>query len=156
MATLLLLSATACRSAGEAAATPEVTVKQKMYTGSEVFAVPNATIFRMSGDFADNVGVTLNSDGTLAYYPDPTDLTSLSRPLYLGNGWYLNRQGLGKESVFTSYKFDQYRELKQVPSHSEILNAVIPGAKVTEMKELPVTYSEALKDPSICLKYIPQ
>lgn len=120
----------------------------------ETRAIPNATVFKMNGDYADNVAITLNSDGSLAYYPDPSDISSRSTPYPLGGGWYLNRQGIGPDSRFTSYTFEQYRALGKLPSHKELLDAVIPGAYVTEFMELPVTVHEAFANPEICLQYI--
>ena len=104
--------------------------------------IPYATAFRMSGDYADNVAVTLNADGSLLYFPDPKDITADSRPVSLGNGWWLNNQGLGPNSVFTTYTFADYAELPAVPDTQQLLKAVIPGAKVTQMVELPYRLGE--------------
>lgn len=114
---------------------------------------PDATIFKMSGDYADNVAVTLNPDGTLAYYPAPGDLSSVSVPYALGNGWYLNRQGISSGSVFTKWTFQEYMALPQPPTTEQIKAAIIPGAYVTEMETIPVKIGEAMADPSICIKY---
>lgn len=122
--------------------------------GDDVRAIPNATIFRMSGDYTDNVAITVNPDGTIAYYPDPSDLSEFSLPYPLGGGWYLNRQGFGHDAVFTSYTFGQYRDLQRPPTHEELLKAVIPGAVITEFKEIPMPVSEALSDPEACEKFI--
>lgn len=108
-----------------------------------------ATAFQMSGDYSNNVAVTLNDDGSLAYYPAPSDITSDSRPIDLGNGWWLNRQGLGPNSVFTSYTFDEYMALPSVPSVEELKTKIIPGAKVTDWKRLSYPAGEAMK-------YLPQ
>lgn len=104
--------------------------------------IPKATVFRMSGDYADNVAVTLDSNGELAYYPAPSDLKSSSAPLEIADGWYLNRQGLGPNSVFTKYTFAQYRALKQAPTPEEIKAAIIPGAVVTEFSQLPLNINQ--------------
>lgn len=122
--------------------------------GGEASYLPKATVFKMSGNFGDKVAVTLNPDGTLAYYPAPSDITLTSNPVDLGGGWWLNRQGISSGSVFTNWTFDQYRNLKSTPSREEIINAIIPGARVVEMKELPVTLSDAVRDPEICKSYL--
>lgn len=105
--------------------------------------MPKATAFRMTGDYADKVAVTFGADGRLVYYPAPSDISAASRPLDLGNGWWLNRQGLSANSVFTKWTFDEYAALKKTPSQEEIKAAVIPGARVSEMRQLPYTISEA-------------
>lgn len=105
--------------------------------------IPPATAFRMSGDYAGNVGVTLDPAGNLTYFPAPSDINANSAPVDLGNGWWLNRQGLSANSVFTSYTFRQYAELGATPSPAEIKAAVIPGARVVEMVQLPYNVSAA-------------
>lgn len=122
--------------------------------GNPLTALPKATAFKMSGDYADKVAVTLNSDGSILYYPAPSDITSDSAPYALGEGWYLNRQGLTANSVFTRWTFDEYKSLSKAPSRQEIKDAIIPGARVTELMQLPVSISEALSDPAACIKYI--
>lgn len=122
-------------------------------TGSEAM-IPKATVFRMSGDYADKVAVTMDSEGRLLYYPAPSDITQYSAPVSLGDGWWLNRQGLGPESVFTRWTFAEYAALPSTPATEEIVAAVIPGSKVTEYRILPVTASEAMDNPQICVKYL--
>lgn len=113
-----------------------------------------ATVFRMSGDYADNVAVTLNADGSLAYYPAPTDLTENSKPLDLGGGWWLNRQGISAKSVFTKYTFEEYMKMKDAPSPAEIKAAVIPGAKVTDMQQTPYMASDAMEKLNDIREYV--
>ena len=108
-----------------------------------------ASAFKMSGNYSNNVAITLNDDGSLAYYPAPSDITSDSRPVDLGNGWWLNRQGLGPNSVFTSYTFDEYMALPAVPTVDQLKSAIIPGATVTEWKRLSYPAGEAMQ-------YLPQ
>lgn len=151
-----------CKAGKEASAStssepPVISTKPMMKGGQDdVHAIPNATIFRMSGDYSGNVAITLNSDGTLAYYPDPSDITSHTAPYPLGGGWYLNRQGIGPDSRFTTYTFEQYGSLGKLPSHKELLNAVIPGAEVTEFIEIPMSFSQALSEPETCRQFIPE
>lgn len=105
--------------------------------------VLKASAFRMNGDYANNVAITLNHDGSVAYYPAPTDISDNSKPLDLGNGWWLNRQGISANSVFTKYTFADYRKLAAAPTPEQLKDAVIPGAHVVEMVRLPYPASEA-------------
>lgn len=105
--------------------------------------IPSATVFKMSGDYANHVAVTLSADGRLQYYPAPSDISSGSIPMEIADGWYLNRQGLSANSVFTKWTFEEYKNLGHTPSQEEILKAIIPGARVTEFRKLPVTSAEA-------------
>ena len=142
-------------SSGQNSDIPVIPTKPMVKGGEEVRAVLNATIFKMNGDYADNVAITLNSDGSIAYYPDPSDISESSSPVALGNGWYLNRQGIGPESKFTSFTFEEYKNLKSLPSHQELVESIIPEAAVTEFVEIPVSASEAMTNPQICLQYLP-
>lgn len=107
-------------------------------------AIPMTTVFKMTGDYADNVAVTLDDKGNLLYYPAPSDITPASKPVSLGNGWWLNRQGINPGSVFTSYTFDQYSKLSKTPSQKEIKSKIIPGSGVKVFRTVNVPASEAM------------
>lgn len=121
-----------------------------------VNAIPKATVFRMSGDYADNVAITLNSSGQITYFPDPQDISAATAPQKIGDGWWLNRQGISSNSVFTRYTRVEYAALPNVPSPTELKKAIIPGAKVTEMRELPFSISEVPADMGEILKFLQQ
>lgn len=107
---------------------------------------PKAVAYRMSGDYADNVPVTLAPDGAIISYPAPGDLTDLSAPLPLADGWWLDRRGISANSVFTRYTFSKYRALPAAPTPAELKASVIPGARVTVTLQLPMTVAEATAD----------
>ena len=120
-----------------------------------VMAVLKATAFKMSGDYSNRVAVTLGGNGELLYFPAPTDLGPQSTPVEIGDGWWLNRQGLGANSVFTKWTFDEYRALKATPSPSEIKAAIIPGARVTEFVRMSIPASKANQmNPHELIQYI--
>ena len=129
-------------------------VRKGLLNSSPVNVMPETSAFRMNGDFADNVAVTLGPDGELLYFPAPTDITADSKPISLGDGWWLNCQGLGQNSVFTKYTFAQYAELPQTPSPEQLKMAIIPGAKVTEFKLIPMQYQEALQNLDAVKEYL--
>lgn len=107
--------------------------------------MPKATAFRMNGDYARNVAITLGADGNPVYFPAPGDISEASAPLDLGNGWWLNRQGISGKSVFTTYTFPEYAALKKAPTQAELKKSVIPGSGIIEMVELPYTINEAVQ-----------
>lgn len=124
---------------GESAVIEKVPLKR---LGGEVGVIPNATAFRMSGNYSGNVAITLNSDGSIKYFPAPSDISADSEPISLGEGWWLNNQGFGPHSVFTKYTFAEYAALPETPSVQQLKQAVIPGAKVTEFIELPMRITD--------------
>ena len=107
---------------------------------------PKAVAYRMSGDYADNVPVTLAADGVIISYPAPGDLTDRSAPLPLTDGWWLDRRGISANSVFTRYTYSEYRALPATPTPAELKASVIPGARVTVTLQLPMTVAEATAD----------
>ncbi|MDE6299743.1 MAG: hypothetical protein K2M10_08895 [Muribaculaceae bacterium] len=111
--------------------------------GQGVAQMPKATAFKMSGDYADHVAVTPGNGVPLAYFPAPSDISERSAPLQLEGGWWLNRQGISSNSVFTTYTFSEYAALPQTPSVGQLLDSIIPGAKVTEFVVLPYNINEA-------------
>lgn len=130
-----------------------VPVKAPMTVGP-VTGIPNATAFRMSGDYANNIGISLDSQGNITYFPDPQDITADSEPIELGGGWWLNRQGLGQHSVFTTYTFAEYASLPAVPTVEQLKNSIIPGAKVTDFIELPVKLNDSMSNLTFIKEYL--
>ena len=151
----VLMLASCSKKTADASGEPQIKLQQTVIGGPQAYFIPQATIFKMNGPYENNVAVTLNPDGSLLYYPAPTDLTANSEPYNLGDGWWLNRQGIGSNSVFTKWTFDEYRKLKNTPSREEIKAAIIPGSGISEIKEIPVSVSEARSNPAACRKYIP-
>lgn len=120
-----------------------------------VQAMPRAVVYRMSGDCADLVPVTLTADGKrVASYPAPTDLNEGQRPVALGDGWWLDRRGIGPYSVFTDYTYEEYEKLGQAPSADELMKHMAGECKVTRIMYLPVTASQAAADPSVAKAYV--
>ncbi|MCH5229914.1 MAG: hypothetical protein J1F12_07990 [Muribaculaceae bacterium] len=127
--------------------TPEAPLKV-----SEI--IPNATAFRMSGNYSKNVGITVDKEGTLIYFPAPTDITADSEPIELIDGWWLNCQGIGPNSVFIKYTFSEYAALPEVPSPEQLKMDIIPQARVTDFIELPMKITEALENPEAVKDYL--
>lgn len=111
--------------------------------GGESF-MPKATVFKMSGPYADHVAVTLDNNGQLSYFPATSDITANSAPVYLGDGWWLNRQGLSANSVFTTWTMAEYAKLPSTPSPAEIKAHIIPDARVTEFRRTSVPITDAM------------
>ena len=59
-------------------------------------AIPRARVYRMNGDYADNVPVGTDGNGRIISYPAPTDLSTASKPIQLAGGWWLDRRGVGR------------------------------------------------------------
>lgn len=117
-----------------------------------VSAMPRAVLYRMSCDCSDLVPIRLSSDGRLVWYPDVTDIRDTSAPIPAGDGWYLDRIGVGDNTVFTDYTLDEYRQLKETPSPDELMMHIKPGCRVTETRTLDMTPAQAASKYSKPLK----
>lgn len=109
-------------------------------------AIPRARVYRMNGDYADNVPVGTDGNGRIISYPAPTDVSTASKPIQLAGGWWLDRRGVGRHTVFTRFTYEEYAVLPQSPSVAQLRDAIIPGARVTAVEELPWTLREAEAD----------
>lgn len=132
-----LIATTACSTTGTKAVTKP--------TGY-VNAIPRAVIYRTSGDCTDLVPVVLSADATsLTWYPDVRDIRATSAPLDAGDGWLLDRIGVGEHTVFLDYTLEQYRSLGTTPPASELMRHIKPDSRVTEVIVLDMTTPEAVE-----------
>lgn len=106
--------------------------------------IPNAVAYKTNGDYINNVTIVLNQDGTLLLsYPAPSDITKNSIPVPLSGGWILdNRGGISHNTAFTTFTWEQYMELPEAPAPYQLLERIIPGAKVTAIEVLPFKFYE--------------
>lgn len=147
------LAATGCKAAKDADAADHKPQPAVVSTKPSAY-VPKAVIYRTNGDYNQNVPVTLNASRTaIVSYPGPSDVSESSTPVALGDGWLLDRRGgVGLNTAFTRYTYSQYAKLTEVPSASDLMSSILPEARVTEVKTLPITLNEALADPSALKK----
>lgn len=104
---------------------------------------PKAVIYKTNGDFAENVPVVLSADRkTIISFPAPSDIKNL-RPVRLASGFLLDTKGVSPNTAFTRYTYSEYAALPKAPDISRLRNAIIPGAMVTEIVELPYRVGEA-------------
>lgn len=124
--------------------------------GSEVQVMPPAIVYQVSGGEAgiDLVPITLTADGkSVLSYPAPSDLNEGQTPIELGDGWWLDRRGIGPNSVFTTYTYEQYEAMKQAPSVSELMDHIDRHVRITRMISLPISAAEAASDPAVARAY---
>lgn len=119
-----------------------------------ISVMPKAIVYKTSGDYSNNVPVTVSESGELLSFPAPTDIPANATPVRLSSGWLISRVGISQNSVFTTYTFDEYRQLKQLPSPEEMLNAIIPDSRVTTTMQIPITLEEALANPDKAESYL--
>lgn len=162
---IILATLGACRSAsptgrGSAAAPPPaltpVTAPAAIAAAERITGgtpPPAAVAYRTNGDYADNVPVNISADGELTSYPAPGDLRNAS-PVPLADGYWLDRRGVGRNTVFTRYTYNGYSALPEAPLPDQIKQNIIAGSHVTSLIVLPMTIDEALSDTAAVNAYI--
>ncbi|MCH4155823.1 MAG: hypothetical protein LKF31_05915 [Muribaculaceae bacterium] len=87
-------------------------------------ALNPAVIYRTDADYSDFVPVTMNDNRTeVMNYPAPGDIYykgELAKPTQLADGYLLDNRGIGKNSVFTDYTYEQYSKLLRAPTIEEL------------------------------------
>lgn len=118
--------------------------------GGPVYEIPRAVVYKTNGDYFNNVTLQADSKGNIISFPAPSDVKDME-PVSLADGWLLTRRGVNASTVFTRYTYADYASLPVAPTLSELKAAIIPDAKITELKTLPMSQSEALANPSALL-----
>lgn len=111
--------------------------------------MPKAVLYKTNGDYRLNVPISVTREGDgyrLLSYPAPTDISTDMEPVVMADGWLLDRRGVGRNTVFTTYTYESYSALDAAPSTETLIRSIIPGSCVTESKVLPMTLGEALAD----------
>lgn len=156
----VILTALALALATQACSAQQpVAVKRDMQpTGSTpvvASTLPKAIIYKMNGDWAMQVPVTLSADRkSIVSFPDPSDLSSSSMPVSVGDDFWLDRRGVNRNTGFLCYTYEQYAALPSAPAPADLMQMLIPGAAVTEIIQLPMTVSEATADPASIISLI--
>lgn len=96
------------------------------FTGSNAKMLPRQIVYKMTKDYSALVPVMMDSQRRqIVSYPDPADLSEDSMPISLGNGWWLDRRGIAKSTVFTTYTYSEYMKMKTAPSMAELTSHLI-------------------------------
>ena len=111
-------------------------------------AMPYAYIYKTNGDYNNNVIVGYDrATDKFTYYPAPTDVSALSAPLKLTDGWLLERQGgISLNTAFLKWTYTEYRALGTTPTLDELRAAILPDARVTVVERLDMTSMAAQTD----------
>lgn len=102
-----------------------------------VSAVEQTIIYKTTRDFSQLVPVTMNEERTkIVSYPAPTDLIYNGKPalpVQLSNGYWLDNRGIGTNVAFTSYTYEEYAALNEVPSMEVLLSKIVEKYPLAEM-----------------------
>jgi hypothetical protein len=127
---ILLLTDTSCKSQKKTAIVTNE-IKQ------ETFINPPIIIYKTKKDYFNNVPVGLSEDKkSVVSYPDKVDIYHggiLATPTRLANGYLLDNRGIGKNSAFTNYSYEEYSKLTDTPTAEALFSQIIDLEPFLEM-----------------------
>lgn len=142
IAIAVLLSA-GCNGKKEAARTTTTNgpsagaVQLSQATAAGVAATAHVLVYRTKEDQKDHVPVMLSADRkSILSYPHPKDLQTtngLAVPTELGNGWLLDRRGIGMNVAFLGMTYTEYAALENAPSMAELDAAITDRDPLTDL-----------------------
>jgi hypothetical protein len=122
--------------------------KTNIQDGSSEIIMPEppVIIYRTSGNFTENVAVSLTDEGdSLKSFPAPADIRARLKavsPVKLINGFFLDRQGISENTAFLNYTFEEFSKLKTTPKASELLDEIKERDAITEIYRCPFKRSD--------------
>jgi hypothetical protein len=94
-------------------------------------------VYKTKADYISNVPVLMDSKKEIIIsYPDPVDVFyngELAIPTRLIDGYLLDNRGIGVNSVFTSFTYEEYSKLKQVPGIETLKRSIMDKDPILEM-----------------------
>lgn len=107
---------------------------------------PPVIIYKTSGNFTENVAVSLTDEGDgLKSFPAPADIRARLNtvsPVKLHNGFLYDRQGIGENTAFLNYTFEEYSKLRTTPKASELFDEIKERDAITEIYRCPFKRSD--------------
>ena len=99
---------------------------------------PDVCIYKMKRDYSHNVPIGMNRERTeIVSYPAPTDLITsggkLMLPDKLHKGFWLDNRGIGSNTVFLDYTYEEYAALPEVPTVQVLMTHIIDKDPFTEI-----------------------
>jgi len=86
-------------------------------------------VYKTTGDFYNNVPISMNgAKDRIMSFPAPSDLRyegELSYPVRLRGYYLLDRTGIGPNTVFTSYTYEEYSSFQSPPTMEELMDHII-------------------------------
>ena len=120
--------------------------KQTSAFSRSVSASAPAIVYKTRKDYSKQVFITLSADKkSVTSYPAPRDITAVSHPTPLKNGYYLDNRGIGPNVAYLNITLEEYAALAKAPSEAELLKMVIDDNPLTELCDCGSRYS--LKNP---------
>lgn len=104
--------------------------------GLPSYALPHVYIYKTKADYSNLVPVTMNPERTkIMSYPAKSDIRPSAKPVPLADGWYLDKRGIGPNTVFTDYTYEQYSSLEKTPTASQLMEHIIEKYPLLDLRD---------------------
>lgn len=108
-------------------------------------ASPPSIIYKTKADYKEFVPVDLSEDKTrILSFPDINDMPYEKESAYiteLEQGYLLDERGITQNTVFLNVTYEEYSQLKEIPSEEEIFEMVIDKDPFLEIYDCGSKYS---------------
>ncbi len=108
--------------------------------GKTGVASPPAMIYKTKKDYSKNVPVTLSADKQkVVSYPAQSDIRrgkDFSYPTKLAEGYLLDNRGIGPNTAFLRFTYEDYYNMDNVPTAERLMNYILDDDPFTELYEV--------------------
>ena len=98
---------------------------------------PGLTVYKTKGNYRNLVPVGLSDDRSrIISYPAPGDIKIADgylKPSKLAKGYLLDNQGIGENVAFLCITYEEYANMSQVPSRSELYTKIVDKDPLLEL-----------------------
>ncbi len=98
---------------------------------------PSAIVYKTKNNYNDLVAVILSDDKSeIISYPAPSDVKKEGynpNPTILKNGYLLDNRGINPNVAFINLTYQQYGELKEVPTLKKLFEMIVDKDPLLEM-----------------------
>lgn len=136
---LLIFFLTSCKTAKEKN-TADNTAETNQNTNTMVMATAPVIIYKTHKDYHQYVPVTLSADkSAIVSYPDIKDVfykDTLAYPTRLAKGFWLDNRGIGPNTAFLKFTYEEYSQLKATPTPDMLLQNILETDPFKEIYKL--------------------
>ncbi len=98
---------------------------------------PPVIVYKTKKDYYDRVPVTLSEDKSrIVGFPAPSDLKrngEYTYPTKLKNGYLLDNRGIGKNTAFLRFTYQDYYTMDNIPTAERLYNYIIDKEPFVEL-----------------------
>lgn len=133
---VFMMALTSCKVRKEDKANSSAT-EQVNNVSNVAMATAPVIIYKTKADYTSNIPVVLSDDkAKIVSFPDVADVKSVEgfrTPVRLANSFLLDKQGIGVNTAFVSYTYEEYSNLEQTPTANQLFDMIIDNDPILEI-----------------------